>query len=456
MNIDRFDIFQRISLVIVLGLVVLVARHWSGADLGLEVNPYGYIDRVPTALAEEYKGSSGETIQRSDRLLTIAGRRVGSLAEMEDVLNQLQVTVEEPASEENPDPQPEALRVPLLLERVDYLYEETLTYAVVEAQGLPARVEEGDKVVKFGGREVSGMDRGTILGMLARQRGDAVSITFRRPVHQYTVEVPLQHPQWPTMLWPIMLFALAATATVAVSWVARWSRSPLGEEDQGLRAMWLRFALTSLAAPWALMLLSDTSATLRDPVLLLPAMLALALFRPLCLDMHWRLQGGVDRTAVAAIIYLPAVVTALTGLLIGLALVVTVWGNDTEFWMGVWGLEGASGTGWGGPGGGWVIQYLQVASAVLAIYHVVDLVLWFREGAVPPGGDGLAWLGVGFGLVMASVVLLAALLFELKALEDFANGGFLTYTAGMVMALWVGDMTLLVWPPGALPDRSGA
>ncbi len=400
------------AVVALLGLALFGVRSLTGGSLGVEVGAEGYI----TGVGEEpwAQGSRRETVEVGDRVVVMAGRPVSSLAEIGDVLRSL-------------TPGEAAVTVPMTLERYGYRYGESLSYQEVQESGFPSSVEPGDRVVGYDEHEVRGeIDRATILSILANRPGERVTFYFERSQHTYLAELPVLPPRFPA--GPLLLLTLAAVVVGALAWRSR--RSPEGASSQGA---WAALGWATVAAPWALLLLWDPALSLRDPVLLGPGLLALALYRPGSLELHRRLFGGPRHPMLTLALFLPGTVVAFLGLMLTLELAPALWGGPVAV-----GKELD------------VIGLLRTGCGLMAVYHLLDLALWMRRAGALRRESGAAQLVSQLGLLLSSLALVSALLFAVQDSAAFLSSGFVVHAAGLVLALWLGDMAV-----AALPSLEG-
>ena len=403
---------------LLLGLVVLGSRalvlgrsQW-GAELGIELGPQGYV--LDTGSELRVLGNNKETIEYGDRVVAMAGRSVNSLAEIGDILRSLDARLIS-RSAEGEDPVAEPVEVPLTLERYRFRFTEILELKKFEESGLPDSVEPEDRIIGYSGRQVQGeLDEDAVASVLARA-GGPVDFVFERPVHRYQVRLPLQEPRLP--VWPIALFVVGLAV---VGWAARTSAKGVRDGPPVLI-----FAVAAAALPWALTLLADPAGALSDPLILLPGLVGLAMYRPLALEVHRRLRGGRSLTA-GGLVLLPAAVLAVLGLGLGVRLLAAGFGGTVE--------PGAEAQ---------IIDIIRATAALIAVYHVVDLVLWFsrgRAGNVP----GLKWSQLG--LLVSTLAVLTSLLFWVRDPMSFAQGGFVLHVAGHLLVVFLGDLALLAIP----------
>jgi hypothetical protein len=247
--------------------------------------------------------------------------------------------------------------------------------------------------------------------------GRTVDFEFERPVHRYEVDLPLR--ERPLPLWPITLFVLVLAV---VGWAAQSERRARGAKD---RSVVLAFAVASLALAWALTLLLDPRGCLADPWILLPGVFALATCRPLLLEVHRRVNGG--RSPIGMVIVLaPGVVVGILGLWLAGHLLPASFGGVVA------------------PGReDQLIDFLRAAAALVAVYHVVDLVVTFvRRDRVR--SRTVRWSQVG--LIAASFALVSAFFYGVNDTETFLAGGFVVHVAWHLVILWVADLAVLVMP----------
>jgi len=407
-----FDSFLLVTLLVLASGVLYVVRSQTGSTLGIDIGAEGYV--VGTGDEHRALGGNREVIEVGDRMVTLAGRPVTSLAEVGDVLRSLDVA---DATGE--------LTVPVTLERRGYRFGESLNYREVQERGFPSSIEVGDRVVGYDDHEVRGdIDRSTILAILANRHAQRVTFYFERPEHHYSVELPLQPTPFPA--WPVMLFSIALVVSGAIAWRARSTRARSGPPP----GHWLGLAVSTLAAPWVLVLLWDPAAQLQDPLLLLPALLSLALYRPVSLDLHRRLFGGTDKPLLTLAVLLPGLVVAFVGMLLTMELGTAMLGGPVSV-----GKELD------------VIGLIRAACGMMAIYHTLDLVLWFRHSARLRQNVTSALLAPQLGLIVSSLALLSALLFWINDPGPFVAAGFVFHAAGLVLVQWLGDAALIVLPP---------
>lgn len=399
--------------IFVLGsLALLLGRSQWGAELGIELGPQGYV--LDTGAELRVLGNNKETIEYGDRVVAMAGRPVNSLAEVGVVLRSLDAEL---VTTDGDNPVAEPVQVPLTLERYRYRFTEVLTLRDFEERGLPTSVEKEDRVFAYDGRRVQGeIDEDAIASVLARA-GGPVDFVFERPVHRYQVKLPLEEPRLP--VWPVALFVVALAV---VGWAGRASGRA---REQGEGPPVFVFAVAAVCLPWALTLLADPAGALADPFVLLPGILALALYRPLALEVHRRLRGGKSLTA-GALVLLPAVVLGVLGLGLGLRLLAPTFGGAVA--------PGAEAQ---------VIDIIRATAGLIAAYHVVDLVLWFSRGRT---GDmpGLRWPQLG--LLISTLAVLTSLLFWVRDPTSFVQGGFVLHAAGHILVIFLGDLALLAIP----------
>ncbi len=479
------DAFNLIALAVLAGMVLFLGRGGCGATLGIDFGPGGYVEGVNADISAQ--GSQREVIEfndRKDRVISIAGRPVNSVAEIGAVLRSLDpALVPEAIVEPEPDPfnapsgeqgeaeaeegdqgappvegeagdqgappvegeadsvglslalgaEGAARMVPpsvvVILERYDYRFVEVLNSQMVADRGFPSTIDEGDRVVGLDGREVSGgVDLTFVSEELARRPTESITFMFERPVHKYHVSLPLTEP--PLRLWPCVLFAVALAVVIVLGWRARGE--PVGEPGRGI---WLPLALASLTVPWALMLLGDPVLTLRDPLLLFLGLTALAFFRPLVLETHRRLRGGAPSVTTAGLIFLPALVVAFLGLFLVLSVLPSVWGGPVS-----------------GEKEYQIAGIIQVSVGMMAVYHLLDLVLWFRRRPDKAEMTYARWPQLG--LLIASLALVTSLLHLGYDAQAFVVGAFVLHAAGLVLVLWLGDLALMATPPEDRPVDS--
>ncbi len=435
----RLDAHHVMAILVLVGMALFLWRTSTGASLGIVLGPGGSVlSASPDPLVE---GSQREVIQRYDRIINMSDQPVSSLAEIGALLRSMdpEVSLEAP-TEDNPDPRPTPASVALTVERYNYRFTEQLTYEQVSEGGFPDTIEAKDLVVSFDGNALSGdVDLTFVSEELAKRPGESISVEFQRGGHQFHVKQPLTHP--PLRIWSLVLFTVALAVTIVVGW-----RGRSDPEKRGF--MWVCLGMMSLALPWALALLGDPTGMLADPLLLLFGVLALAFFRALSFEVHRRLRGSKAPSLTTALIFLPAAMAAALSFYLVFQALPALWGGavsgDVEFE---------------------VLYAIQTSAALMVAYHILDLVLWFRPGA-KKGADaaGLRW--PQYGLLLSSLAMVTALLGWIQNPDGFIGGGFMDHAAGMVMLLWLGDLSLMVLksdnsdlaviPEVTLPGDTGA
>ena len=423
--LKRLDAFNIMALLVLLGLVLFIARSNCGAELGVGLSPGGYVNAVQGPQNGE------EEILVNDRLVSLAGRQVSSLAEIGAVLRTLDPEpVADSQTIEGLEARLVAPQVPVILERYNYRFGETLSHGAVSESGFPSSIQKGDRVVGYDGREVSGnVDLNFVSEELAREPEKTISVLFERDVHSFSLKLPLKTP--PFGPGQVILFVAAFGVIVVLGWRSRNALVASNSLDP-----WALMAAATAMLPWVLLLLGDPVWALRDPLLLLIGLTCLAFYRPAMLELNRKLMG-VESTYTTFVILLPALVVAFLGLFFVFAIMPSMWGGavaaEEEFQ---------------------VVDMIKVSVAVLVGYHLLDLALWFsaktsgRAQALPK------W--TKFGLLLSTLAVVSAgVHFALNA-EALLGGSFVIHAAALVLVLWLGNLSLLAVIPGMEPDASSS